>query len=69
MPTYEFTCKQCNNRFDVMVPIADKGKVSCPSCSSQELQEIFGANISKSRSVAKDSSCNDSCPSKRFGFG
>ncbi|MDW7649896.1 MAG: zinc ribbon domain-containing protein [Bacillota bacterium] len=68
MPTYEFNCTKCDNRFEVRVPMAGKEQVRCPQCESQELREIFAANISKSRGT--DSPCaTDSCPSKRFGFG
>ena len=69
MPTYEFKCKQCSSGFEVRVPSAEKEKVRCPQCESQNLQEIYAANISKSG--GKDNSCaqNDSCPSRRFGFG
>ncbi|MBS4032519.1 MAG: zinc ribbon domain-containing protein [Clostridiales bacterium] len=67
MPTYEYVCKNCRNRFEVMVPSADKMNVKCPSCESCELQEVYSVNVQKSAG----NSCEqiDSCPSRRFGFG
>lgn len=71
VPTYEFNCKECGNRFEVMVPSSDKAKVRCSKCQGSELQEVYSVNVSKSGKSAQSSPCaqSDSCPSKRFGFG
>lgn len=70
MPTYEFTCKQCSNRFEVMVPSEKKSSVRCSKCQGTDLQEVYSVNVSSSKG-SKSNSCvqNDTCPSKRFGFG
>lgn len=71
MPTYEFICKKCENRFEVMVPSAEKSSVRCPACNSGELQEKFGVNVGSAKGRAGESACSqsESCPSRRFGFG
>jgi putative FmdB family regulatory protein len=68
MPTYEFNCKQCGNRFEVMVPSSKKAEVRCTSCKSHELQEVYSVNVSKS-TPSKGNSCaqSDTCPSRGFG--
>lgn len=71
MPTYEYICKQCANRFEVMVPSAEKAAVCCSQCNSSNLQEVYSVNVSKAGKAAKSSACaqSDTCPSKRSGFG
>jgi putative FmdB family regulatory protein len=71
VPTYEYTCKQCANRFEVMVPSEKKAAVCCPQCNCCDLQEVYTLNVSKAGKHTKGESCaqSESCPSKRFGFG
>ena len=35
MPTYEFRCKQCGNRFDVYKNINDSSDELCPLCQKK----------------------------------
>lgn len=42
MPTYEFTCKDCQHHFEVFIAISKKNTISCPECNSKKLQEAFG---------------------------
>ena len=65
MPTYEFTCKDCQHHFEVFTAISNKGKIVCPECGGRRLQERFGAffvggNVSKP-SAGTGSSCSGSC--------
>ncbi len=71
MPTYEFTCRQCANRFEVMLPSEKKANVCCPQCNCGDLQEVYTVNVSKAGKSTRSESCaqSESCPSKRFGFG
>ncbi len=32
MPTYEYECKACKNRFDLVQPITSKPSAKCPKC-------------------------------------
>ena len=36
MPIYEYTCKQCNGKFDQLVrTMGGEPKVKCPACGSE----------------------------------
>ncbi len=44
MPTYEYLCKKCNEKFSVFMTISehDKKKVRCPKCKSTQVeQQVF----------------------------
>ncbi len=41
MPTYEFSCKNCDHKFSVFTSITQKKNVRCPSCSSGNLKQLF----------------------------
>jgi putative FmdB family regulatory protein len=60
MPTYEFNCRSCGNRFETLVSAVDKDKVRCPVCRSNILKEVYGINVQTAK---------DSCSSKPFRFG
>jgi hypothetical protein len=53
-----------------MVPSEKKSGVRCSKCQGTDLQEVYSVNVSSSKG-SKYNSCaqNDTCPSKRFGFG
>lgn len=42
MPTYEYACKQCNGRLEVVQAFTDDPLTQCPSCSGQ-LRKVFSA--------------------------
>lgn len=35
MPTYEFECSKCKNRFDVFQKMSDKPVAKCPACGGK----------------------------------
>ncbi|MFA7468626.1 MAG: zinc ribbon domain-containing protein [Desulfotomaculaceae bacterium] len=41
MPTYDYRCSDCENKFTVMVSLSDKDKVTCPSCQSKKIEQLF----------------------------
>lgn len=41
MPTYEFVCKGCNNRFSLFTAVSGRDSACCPKCESKDLQQIF----------------------------
>lgn len=43
MPRYDFRCKQCKHRFEVVLSYEEYGqkKVSCPSCGSADVQRCI----------------------------
>ena len=60
MPQYEFVCKSCNHQFEDIVPIKWEGKVSCPECSSKEIDKkmsVFAINANGASSSAATPSC------------
>lgn len=60
MPTYEFSCKNCGSKFEVLVKSKEKGGIRCPVCQCGDLREVYGANVQNAR---------NSCSSRLFGFG
>jgi putative FmdB family regulatory protein len=42
MPTYEFTCKSCDNRFSTFTTISRKPEIRCPQCGGGDLAEHYG---------------------------
>ena len=40
MPTYEFECPKCSNRFEQRRSFTDESKVKCPKCQ-QEARRVF----------------------------
>ena len=65
MPTYEFTCRECQYHFEVFTSISKKNEIVCSECGSQNLQEAFGVfyvggNVSNP-SAGAGVSCDGSC--------
>lgn len=54
MPTYEYVCRNCGNRFslDMHVSEHDRKNIQCPRCGSnavdQQLQPFFARTSKKS---------------------
>jgi len=45
MPTYEFGCLKCGERFEIFSSISQKEKglqPQCPKCGSPQVAQIFG---------------------------
>ena len=67
MPTYEFTCRDCEYHFDVFTSISKKGDIVCPECGGKNLREDYGVffvggNVSNP-SAGTGGSCDGSCSS------
>lgn len=46
MPTYEYVCSECKNKFDVYATLAEKEKglkPECPNCHSKKTIQVFGS--------------------------
>lgn len=44
MPTYEYHCRTCGNKFDIRASIAEKEKgldVTCAQCGSNIVEQVF----------------------------
>lgn len=49
MPTYEYQCKKCGEKFERTEHIKehDTAKKECPKCGSKELDQILGSFFAK----------------------
>ncbi|MCK5744233.1 MAG: zinc ribbon domain-containing protein [Caldisericia bacterium] len=41
MPIYEYVCKNCNNRFDILAFSTSENTAKCPKCGSDETNKII----------------------------
>ncbi|MDR2666002.1 MAG: zinc ribbon domain-containing protein [Endomicrobium sp.] len=58
MPLFEFICKKCNEKFELLV--LSEGKIECPKCKSSEVTKQFS---SFSSSSSLNCTSTDFCPS------
>ncbi len=52
MPTYEFECKKCGHKFNLVESITDhdKHREKCPQCASAKINSLISAvNVKTSR--------------------
>lgn len=62
MPTYDFFCENCNQRFDVFLTYSEYGKkkVTCANCGSKEVRRrMTKVRIAKSEESRMDSMTDD----------
>ena len=54
MPIYEFACKKCDTRFELMRAVSEMNKrAKCPSCKSQATKRLV-TNFAFSKGSAPD---------------
>jgi putative FmdB family regulatory protein len=62
MPTYDFVCNDCNQRFDVFLTFAEYGKkkVTCTHCNSKNVRRrMTKVRIAKSEERRMESMADD----------
>jgi len=62
MPTYDFICNTCHQRFDVFMTFSEYGKkpVSCTHCNSKDVRRrMTKVRIAKSEDSRMDSMANE----------
>jgi putative FmdB family regulatory protein len=62
MPTYDFICNDCNQRFEVFLTFAEYGKkpVTCAHCNSKKVRRrMTKVRITKSEESRMDSLADD----------
>jgi len=62
MPTYDFICNNCNERFDVFLTFAEYGKktVKCTHCKSKNVRRrMTKVRIAKSEESRMESMANE----------
>ena len=43
MPAYTYTCKKCDDVFDIRRSMSDEGPVVCTACGSRHVQRVYQA--------------------------
>ena len=45
MPVYEFICRNCRKKFEIVKTVAEygKGKVKCPKCKSSKVERRWSS--------------------------
>jgi len=43
MPIYDYKCRACGHQFEALVLPSSKSAAACPSCKSQELEQLLSA--------------------------
>src|SRR4026208_1838398 len=62
MPSYDFICNHCNQRFDVLLTYSEYGKktVTCAHCGSKDVRRrMTKVRIAKSEDSRMDSMADD----------
>ena len=64
MPTYEYRCKECSQKFEIRRGFFDKekAKTQCPKCGSEETGRVFSFF---SQTASSSTACAPS--PRRFG--
>jgi putative FmdB family regulatory protein len=45
MPTYEYKCRACGYKFEVLQKITDDPLLVCPKCEEDKLKRVIGAGL------------------------
>jgi putative FmdB family regulatory protein len=45
MPTYDYHCKKCEKKFEILQKMNDAPLTKCESCGSEQLQRGFGGGL------------------------
>ena len=53
MPLYEYECRQCHDRFELLVRGRDRGE--CPSCKSQDIERLVSTFMVSSAEIRQRS--------------
>ena len=43
MPTYDYKCRACDNRWEEFQPITAKATEKCPECGKNKAERVIGA--------------------------
>jgi putative FmdB family regulatory protein len=59
MPIYEYKCRKCAHRFDVLQKMGEDGKeLKCPECSTDNPTKVFSTFASGDSSAKSSSGCS-----------
>ncbi|OQX87622.1 MAG: hypothetical protein B6D55_02820 [Candidatus Omnitrophica bacterium 4484_70.2] len=62
MPIYTYRCKNCGDKFELLLRVgSDYSQLRCPQCSSGDIEKLFASfkvfSGEKGSILKKDSSC------------
>ncbi|MBS3969846.1 MAG: zinc ribbon domain-containing protein [Clostridia bacterium] len=60
MPTYDYKCLECSDKFSKFVSINEKGQVKCHKCGGQ-CQQLFTGFLYKKTGGGISSASSSSC--------
>lgn len=64
MPIYEYSCKECGNRFEELVGVTGENRsVKCDACGSDNVEKLLSSFNGGSTGSGKDSEYPAACPS------
>jgi putative FmdB family regulatory protein len=62
MPVYTYVCKDCSEKFDLLIGMtAEKTELKCKKCKSRNLDRVL-SSFSVGNSGSKSSFSGSSCP-------
>ena len=62
MPIYTYVCKDCGNKFELLVGVnSQKTSLKCSKCSSKNIQKVMGT-FSVGEASSKFNSSGPGCP-------
>jgi putative FmdB family regulatory protein len=44
MPLYEYECKKCKHRFDLIQKVSDPPASKCPKCGGRKIEKLISAS-------------------------
>ena len=68
MPIYSYICKNCGEKFDLLVGVtSEKAELKCKKCGSKKIEKTF-SSFSVGGSEGKSSSSGEICPTGTCGL-
>lgn len=43
MPIFDFECRKCGHKFDLMISNSEKDKAKCPQCGEMNLKQLLSS--------------------------
>ena len=68
MPIFDFECRECGNKFDLMIFNADKDKVKCPKCTSNNIKQLLSGFNTGGSTRSSGPSCGQGCSAAASGM-
>ncbi|MBN2119796.1 MAG: zinc ribbon domain-containing protein [Candidatus Omnitrophica bacterium] len=64
MPLYTYICKNCGEKFDLLIGVtAEKTELKCKKCKSKNIEKTYAAfSMGKSSSFSSNNCPTGTCP-------